>query len=221
MNDVGGGGRGSAWVEASEIAQWGGLTVGRRQQRLAGPAIRALPLRLPPLYRDNLFAPVAGGRAPFLPGGLGQEAPQRVIHVDLALAEAPEAGGAAAAAAGPAAAAAAAGGLAAAGPAGRAAGAPRRASWRQRGAGPLAPPAPVVGLGAAGAKAPAGLPLLPSGPTPVSPMPLQRQAPLCPVPAPRRGAAGAERCLPDAGAFQGASFRVGWAPDARLAFAGE
>ncbi len=167
--------------------------------------------------RDNLFA--SASRAPFPPRP-GQE---RVIHVNLADAaaaiaamDAEEEGqeGAPVLTAAAAFHAADAPGLTggAALPAARAA-APLRSSWRQQ-QPPLRAPAPAAGL-----RPPAALPLLPSGPSPVSPVALQRAAPACPVPAPRAGG-GQERCLPDAGSFLGASFRAGWGPDAVLAFAG-
>lgn len=67
---------------------------------------------------------------------------------------------------------------------------------------------------------PAGLPLLPAGPTPVSSL-AGRQ---CLVPAPKptgeEQPAGRERCLPDAGLFSGAVFRAGWGPNAVVAHAG-
>lgn len=103
-----------------------------------------------------------------------------------------------------------------------------RNAWRKQPAAPLRPAA--GGRVAGGATAPrtpppAGVPLLPAGPTPVDAgsalTPAGRQ---CPVPAPRPSAeeqpAGRERCLPDAGLFAGAAFRSGWAPNAVVAHAG-
>ena len=119
-------------------------------------------------------------------------------------------------AAGPAAAQPAAATAAASLPAARTTLAARNA-WRKQQAAPLRP---AAGVAAPRTPPPAGLPLLPAGPTPVSPL-SQAQ---CLVPAPRPAAEQQpperERCLPDAGLFGGAAFRSGWAPNGVLAHAG-
>ncbi len=149
--------------------------------------------------RDGLYA---GSRQP--------PAKQRRVLV-VAQQQAEAAAGSAAAA--PAAAAAAPSGAAAA--VARAPLAARNA-WRKHQAAPVQPAARPA---APRTPPPAGLPLLPAGPTPVSSL-AGRQ---CLVPAPKPTAdeqpPGRERCLPDAGLFGGAAFRAGWGPNAVVAHA--
>ena len=104
-----------------------------------------------------------------------------------------------------------------------------RNAWRKQQAAPLRPPAAGRTAGAATAPRtppPAGAPLLPAGPTPVSSGALTPASKQCLLPAPRPVAnqaaeqQGRERCLPDAGLFAGTSFRSGWAPNAVVAHAG-
>ena len=108
---------------------------------------------------------------------------------------------------------------AAAAPAGAVGRAPlaARNAWRKQQAAPLQP---AVRPTAPRTPPPAGLPLLPAGPTPVTSL-AGRQ---CLVPAPKPTAdeqpPGRERCLPDAGLFSGAAFRAGWGPNAVVAHVG-
>ncbi|KAL4425557.1 hypothetical protein ABPG75_009573 [Micractinium tetrahymenae] len=155
--------------------------------------------------RDGLFASSQQARQP--------PAKQRRILTVGAPAQAATGAASAAAAAAAQVAAAAGAAVAAARPALAA-----RNAWRKQQAAPVHAP-PAGHAAAPRTPPPGGLPpLLPAGPAPISATGKQ-----CLVPAPRPAAAdqqGAERCLPDAGLYGGASFRGGWAPNGVIAHAG-